>query len=156
MPGVKRDPVLLTVTPEEVLSILPHRGRALWIREPVVIRMDERMGTTALTITGEHCEGHFPDSPIFPGKEWVEMIAQTLGIVGSLLYEIRGIGFLASIGSTKYRGIARPGDHVSIEATIDRGSKSGVRGSGRILGSGNPPLILATVEDVVILRQRGT
>lgn len=136
----------------DVLDILPHRGRALLIGTAIVDQ-EKKFGTSFFTVQKEHCEGHFPDRPIFPGKEYPEAVAQLLGIIAAICYGARGIGYLAALRTCKFRSSAAPDDHLMITAQILNDSPERIRGSGQVYHVQNPLSAIATVEDLLIICQ---
>lgn len=141
----------IIVTLEDVLSILPHRGRALLVREDVTVDTVLRAGTTKFVVTPEDCEGHFPGMPVFPGKNWVELIAQLLGVVASVVYDTKEKGVLAA-GTMKFRSIVVPGEMVVADVIIGAGNQSRARGSGMIRRGAANGEVIAEIEKLTLVR----
>lgn len=146
-PAALTDGVVLT--PAEVESILPHRGRALHITEATTIHPQDKRGWSRRCIRVDDCEGHFPGNPVFPGKEIPEIIAQLLGVTAAVCYQTRGIGYLASIGSCKFRGMASPGERLLVSATIANDSRTRILGRGEVRTEDGR--LIARVDDILIV-----
>lgn len=103
-----------------ILDNIPQRDPFLFI-EKVVDRTENSI-TTSKLLTGEEdfFKGHFPGKPVFPGVLMCEAVFQT----GALLMALRGeaagnskTALVTRIQSTKFKNMAKPGDHLHI--TVD-------------------------------------
>lgn len=140
----------MTTTPElhvldqaAIERILPHRGRALMISDAMV-NSTNGTGTTRLTVTEEHCAGHFPHNPMFPGMYSLEVAAQLAAMIAHEVYGVKP-GPIRHWAGT-YRGAARPGDELTFhlhDVHIEHGRL--IVGRGRILCGGE---VLCTIPDL--------
>lgn len=105
---------------DTILANIPQRDPFLFI-ENIVDRTEDSI-TTSKKLTGneDFFRGHFPGRPVFPGVLMCEAVFQT----GALLMALKGQGagntktaVVSRIQSTKFKNIARPGDHLMI--TVD-------------------------------------
>jgi 3-hydroxyacyl-[acyl-carrier-protein] dehydratase len=108
---------------EEVLKAIPHRPPFLFVDK--IIELTENRIKTKKTISPEESffKGHYPGNPIMPGVLLCESIFQTGAI---LLSKILGMAenlsgrtpVLTRINDAKFKGMARPGDLLEIEAEL--------------------------------------
>ncbi len=69
-------------------------------------------------------EGHFPDYPVLPGVIIMEALAQAASFSILVEREAEGtLGFFAGIDNAKFRNQVRPGDTLTLEATIVKSSR---------------------------------
>lgn len=117
-------PVTFPCDIEGVKHLIPHRPPFLWVSrilecEPgvhVVAQLDVDADLPLF-------QGHFPGHPVLPGVIIMEALAQAAscclmaqeGLAGSL-------GFFAGIDKAKFREQVKPGDTLTLEATITRNS----------------------------------
>src|SRR5215468_6496870 len=65
-----------------ILKAIPHRYPFLLVDRIVSIRGDEfAIGIKNVTVNEPQFQGHFPDSPVFPGVLLIEGMAQTAGVI---------------------------------------------------------------------------
>lgn len=98
-----------------------------------VREIDDDRVLTSKTIIGEEgfIQGHFPGAPIVPGAMMQEMTTQAAGVLIAANYNpmaefdtedpffnTYALGVLVKIKSARYRGFARPGQTLVIEATL--------------------------------------
>lgn len=105
---------------ETILENIPQREPFLFIEN--IVDRSENSITTSKKLTGEEdfFRGHFPGRPVFPGVLMCEAVFQT----GALLMALKGQGagntktaVVSRIQNTKFKNIAKPGDHLHI--TVD-------------------------------------
>lgn len=105
---------------ETILENIPQREPFLFIEN--IVDRSENSITTSKRLTGEEdfFRGHFPGRPVFPGVLMCEAVFQT----GALLMALKGQGagntktaVVSRIQNTKFKNIAKPGDHLHI--TVD-------------------------------------
>lgn len=105
---------------ETILKNIPQRDPFLFIEN--IVDRSENTITTSKRLTGEEdfFRGHFPGRPVFPGVLMCEAVFQT----GALLMALKGEGagnaktaLVTRIQSTKFKNMAKPGDHLMI--TVD-------------------------------------
>lgn len=106
-------------------SVLPHRDPFVWVSrvlecEPGVSVKAELDVDPALPLFA----GHFPDYPVLPGVIIMEALAQAASFSILVAREAEGtLGFFAGIDNAKFRNQVRPGDTVTLEATIVKSSR---------------------------------
>lgn len=106
-------------------SVLPHRDPFVWVSrvlecEPGVSVKAELDVSPDLPLF----RGHFPDYPVLPGVIIMEALAQAASFSILVAREAEGmLGFFAGIDNAKFRNQVRPGDTVTLEATIVKSSR---------------------------------
>lgn len=77
-----------------ILGILKNRKPSLLIeRAAIILREDERYCRTEMTVTEDHCEGHYPGCPILP----FAMIGEFIGQTGAVLLTLQSPIFAAAL-----------------------------------------------------------
>jgi 3-hydroxyacyl-[acyl-carrier-protein] dehydratase len=106
---------------ETILANIPQRDPFLFIEN--IEERSENSITTSKKLTGEEdfFRGHFPGRPVFPGVLMCEAVFQT----GALLMALRGeaagnskTALVTRIQNTKFKNMAKPGDHLMITVTF--------------------------------------
>ena len=106
-------------------SVLPHRDPFVWVSrvlecEPGVSVKAELDVDPALPLFA----GHFPDYPVLPGVIIMEALAQAASFSILVAREAEGtLGFFAGIDNAKFRNQVRPGDTLTLEATVVKSSR---------------------------------
>ena len=106
-------------------AVLPHRDPFVWVSrvlecEPGVSVKAELDVSPDLPLF----EGHFPDYPVLPGVIIMEALAQAASFSSLVAREAEGaLGFFAGIDNAKFRNQVRPGDTLTLEATIVKSSR---------------------------------
>ncbi|MFA5878341.1 MAG: hypothetical protein WC845_03180 [Candidatus Staskawiczbacteria bacterium] len=102
------------VSTEEIMAILPHRGRMLLLNR-VVIRPDRVIGE--FKVTDEVCEGHaFEGRLVFKGSDFSDMAAQLLGVWAAQYPDFEGKkAYARQYGGSKFQGLVSPGDLILME-----------------------------------------
>lgn len=106
-------------------AVLPHRDPFVWVSrvlecEPGVSVKAELDVSPDLPLF----EGHFPDCPVLPGVIIMEALAQAASFSILVAREAEGaLGFFAGIDNAKFRNQVRPGDTLTLEATIVKSSR---------------------------------
>ena len=110
---------------EDIEAVLPHRDPFLWVSrivacEPGVSVVAELDASEDLPLF----KGHFPDYPVLPGVIIMEALAQAASfcILAGRAGE-GNLGFFAGIDNAKFRNQVRPGDTVTLEASIVKSSR---------------------------------
>ncbi len=108
-----------------IQQMLPHRPPFVWVSR--ILECDPGKSVVAeLDVSPDLplFEGHFPEHPVFPGVLIMEALAQAASfclLVGS---EDEGrLGFFAGIDDAKFRNQVRPGDTLTLKATIVKSSR---------------------------------
>lgn len=114
-----------------VEDYLHHRPPYLLVDE--IISIDKDRIVTQTTLTGDEffIAGHFPGAPILPGAMMQEMTTQSAGILIAAKYNPMkefnthdpllneyALGVLVKVKRARYRGFARPGDVLRIDAKL--------------------------------------
>lgn len=106
-------------------SVLPHRDPFMWVSrvlecEPGVSVKAELDVSPDLPLF----KGHFPDYPVLPGVIIMEALAQAASFSILVAREAEGtLGFFAGIDNAKFRNQVRPGDTLTLEATVVKSSR---------------------------------
>jgi len=122
----------------EIKRVIPHRypflliDRVVEIVEPDVIR-----GYKNITANEPMFQGHFPDSPVFPGVLILEAMAQ-LGayFVMRKLPEDKRMAYFAGIDKVRFKRVVIPGDRLDFEVKLvrNRGSFVVMEGKATVEG----------------------
>ena len=111
-------PSLLDI--KKIVKILPHRYPFLLVDQ--IIELDMEKGTIVgkknLTINEAFFQGHFPEAPLMPGVLILEALAQTGGILVHLKDNRGKVAILLGVNQAKFRRPVRPGDVLTLKATI--------------------------------------
>jgi 3-hydroxyacyl-[acyl-carrier-protein] dehydratase len=106
---------------QQALALLPH-GREFRFLDRLTTLVPGKEGTATYKVRGDESflRGHFPGNAILPGVILVEAAAQLAGVVGQ---SDPGIAPLANLKLTAVRGAkiigtARPGETVTLSATV--------------------------------------
>lgn len=101
---------------------IPHRPPFLFVDNIIEITNDRIVAEKRIDPEAECFRGHYPGNPIMPGVLLCECCFQA----GALLMAHRlgttdwkGVPVLTRIKDAKFKRIVRPGETVSIEATLD-------------------------------------
>lgn len=136
-------PELRVLDQAAIERILPHRGCALMTSE-AVFNPTNGTGTARLTVTEEHCAGHFPRNPMFPGMYSLEVAAQLAAVLAHEVYGVKP-GPIRHWAAT-YRGAARPGDELTFHLhDVHIEHERLIVGHGRILRGDE---VLCTIPDL--------
>lgn len=106
-------------------AVLPHRDPFVWVSrvlecEPGVSIKAELDVDPDLPLF----KGHFPDYPVLPGVIIMEALAQAASFSILVAREAEGtLGFFAGIDNAKFRNQVRPGDTLTLEATVVKSSR---------------------------------
>lgn len=110
----------MTLTVEEIMTILPHRYPMLLVDRIIELEpMVRAVGIKNATFNELFFQGHFPQKPVMPGVLITEAIAQVGGIC--LLYPEENRGLLpmfTGIDNVRFRAPIVPGDTVRMEVEI--------------------------------------
>ena len=113
--------------------------RWIWIDKFVEFESGKRaVAIKNLTMAEEHLHDHFPGYPVMPACLMIEGMAQTAGI---LVGEARNFAekvILAKIRRAEFAGVARPGQQLRYEATIESITPEAAQTAGVITCDGRP------------------
>lgn len=111
---------------------LHHRAPYLLVDS--IVSIEESSVVTEKHISGQEffLEGHFPGAPILPGAMMQELSTQSAGILIAArhnpmeIYNTHdphfneyALGVLVRVKQAKYKGFARPGDHLRVEVKLN-------------------------------------
>ena len=107
----------------DIWKYLPHRYPFLLVDRVLEFEENQRIVTMKnITINEPQFNGHFPETPVFPGVMIVEALAQSAGI---LAFRSRDrtlddgyIYYLAGTDKTKFKRSVIPGDQLRLEVEI--------------------------------------
>ena len=119
----------------EILKYLPHRYPFLMVDR--VTGFEPNQSLTAIknvTFNEPQFQGHFPETPIFPGVMIVEALAQTAAVlvgVGQDLADKEFLVYFMGIDGAKFRRKVVPGDTLKLHVETKRGGGKVWKFSGR-------------------------
>ena len=110
---------------EVIEGILPHRDPFVWVSRIMAIEPGASIeGELDVPADLDIFRGHFPDHPVLPGVIIMEALAQAASFSILVAREAEGaLGFFAGIDNAKFRNQVRPGDTLTLEATIVKSSR---------------------------------
>jgi 3-hydroxyacyl-[acyl-carrier-protein] dehydratase len=130
----------VTLGPQDILKLLPHRYPFLLVDRIINIRADDfAIGIKNVTFNEPFFPGHFPANPVMPGVLLLEGMAQTGGCICALLLgrtaETSTVYFL-TVDKAKFRRPVVPGDVVEYHMTkiTRRKSMWWYRGEAKVAG----------------------
>ena len=109
---------------EDIERVLPHRDPFVWLSRVVECQPGEHI-VAELDVDPELplFKGHFPTHPVLPGVIIMEALAQAASFCALVERADEGaLGFFAGIDKAKFRNQVRPGDVLTLEATIVKSS----------------------------------
>lgn len=141
---------------EVIEGILPHRDPFVWVSRIVAIEPGAFIeGELDVPADLDIFRGHFPDHPVLPGVIIMEALAQAASFSILVARDAEGaLGFFAGIDNAKFRNQVRPGDTVTLEATIVKSSRrlcvAEVKASvgDTVCATATQKYVLATAEQV--------
>ena len=113
-----------TLSPEELLALIPQREPFRFIDEIVSVDDDHIEALYRWKEDADFYRGHFPGNPVTPGVLLVECMAQA-GIVGLGLYllvkqdasvDLEKLVTVFTDANVEFFGLVRPGDIVRVAA----------------------------------------
>lgn len=122
---------------KDLKKYLRHGYPFLLVDRILEIDEEHAVGIKNISGTDQFVQGHFPETPIFPGVLLIETMAQ----VGAVLmahrhpeYQAATSGYLTKVHDFKFKRLVIPGDQLVIEATevARAGPYARVRVSGRV------------------------
>jgi len=113
--------------------------RWIWIDKFIEFESGKRaVAIKNLTLAEEHLHDHFPGYPVMPASLMIEGMAQTAGILVGEARNFEEKVILAKIKRASFDGIARPGQQLRYEATIESITAEAALTSGTVLCDGQP------------------
>jgi len=118
--------------------------RWIWIDKFIEFESGKRaVAIKNLTLAEEHLHDHFPGFPVMPASLMIEGMAQTAGILVGEARHFAEKVILAKVKKAKFDGMARPGQQLKFETTIESITEQAAMISGTIHCDGEP---LAEIE----------
>ena len=107
--------------------------RWIWIDRFVAFESGKSaVAIKAVTAGEDHIHDLYPSFPIFPHSLIIEGFAQTAGILTGEAGKFAEKVILAKIGKAEFHRIARPGDVLRYEASLDTFGAAGASVSGQV------------------------
>lgn len=106
-----------------IIGLLPHRYPFLLIDRVVRIDAGKTITAIKnVTINEPFFQGHFPGRPVMPGVLIIEAMAQAGGLLSYMSHEDadhRVVYYLAAIDETRFRRPVVPGDQLEIRVDVE-------------------------------------
>ena len=113
--------------------------RWIWIDKFIEFESGRRaVAIKNLTLAEEHLHDHFPGYPVMPASLMIEGMAQTAGILVGEARDFTEKVILAKVKRAAFDGVARPGQQLRYEATIESISPEAALTSGTVQCDGRP------------------
>ena len=109
-------------------NYLPHGPEWQYLDEVRILGDTEAVAI--VNITNEHCLGHFPGSPVFPGVLQAECFGQTLGLLAQVVHGKHRAGFYRE-AAVVFRSLVVPGNRLELYVTMDVVRLPLVKGKGQ-------------------------
>ncbi len=142
---------------ELIKRCIPHRYPFLLIdRVEEIVADQSAVGIKMVTFNEPQFQGHFPDTPIFPGVMIIEAMAQSAAVMAMLsqgLVDSDSLVYFMGIDKAKFRRKVGPGDKLELHVkTLRGGGKAKVwKFEGRALVDGE---LAAQAEFTAMLDRR--
>lgn len=142
---------------ELIKRCIPHRYPFLLIdRVEDIVADKSAVGIKMVTFNEPQFQGHFPDTPIFPGVMIIEAMAQSAAVMAMLsqgLVDSDSLVYFMGIDKAKFRRKVGPGDKLQLHVkTLRGGGKAKVwKFEGRALVDGD---LAAQAEFTAMLDRR--
>ena len=107
----------------QVREYLPHRYPFLLVDRVVELELGKRiLAYKNMSVNEEIFQGHFEDTPIFPGVMIIEAMAQAAGILGFRTMDKKpqdgSIYYFVGCDNVRFKRPVVPGDRLMLEAAI--------------------------------------
>lgn len=107
----------------EIREYLPHRYPFLLVDRVVeLIEGESIIAYKNITVNEEVFNGHFPQSPVFPGVMIIEAMAQASGILGFKTMNKKpqdgSIYLFAGVDDVRFKRQVIPGDRLQLESRV--------------------------------------
>jgi 3-hydroxyacyl-[acyl-carrier-protein] dehydratase len=107
---------------EFIMAQIPHRPPFLWLDRVMELTENSIRAEMAVSADLEIFKGHYPDYPIMPGVLLCEAVFQAGALLISKTLrkqqELKGVPVLTRIIGAKFKREVRPGDRISIVASL--------------------------------------
>lgn len=108
---------------QEIRKYLPHRYPFLLVDRVVeLIEHDRIVAYKNITVNEEVFNGHFPQSPVFPGVMILEAMAQASGVLGfksmGKTPEDGSLYLFAGVDKARFKRQVVPGDRLTLESRV--------------------------------------
>jgi 3-hydroxyacyl-[acyl-carrier-protein] dehydratase len=108
----------------EIKQRLPHRYPFLLVDRVVELEPGQRiLAYKNITANEDVFNGHFPNTPIFPGVMIIEAMAQAAGVLGFVTEDKyadeNALYLFAGVDNVRFKRQVIPGDRLMLEAEID-------------------------------------
>ncbi len=140
---------------ERIMAVLPHRPPMLFVTRVTQVFKEEKQVKSRLIaefeVTDEHCEGHFPGKPVFPGVKIVEALGQASILLVFSLDSKRleeKVPNLASADGAKFRQPVLPPTTLRLEVELTYLNNKGGKFSGKAFVADQ---LVAEFRELVIL-----
>lgn len=111
--------------------------RWIWIDKFITFESGKRaVAIKNLTLAEDHLHDHFPDFPVMPASLMIEGMAQTAGILVGEARRFEEKVILAKIREARFEAMARPGQQLRYEATLDLITEQAASTSGTVFCDG--------------------
>ncbi len=113
----------------EIKQRLPHRYPFLLVDRVVELDPGKRiLAYKNITANEDVFNGHFPNTPIFPGVMIIEAMAQAAGVLGFVTEDKyaddNALYLFAGVDGVRFKRQVIPGDRLMLEAEIDSVKRS--------------------------------
>ncbi|WP_461518481.1 3-hydroxyacyl-ACP dehydratase FabZ [Porticoccus sp.] len=113
----------------EIKQRLPHRYPFLLVDRVVELDSGKRiLAYKNITANEDVFNGHFPNTPIFPGVMIIEAMAQAAGVLGFVTEDKyaddNALYLFAGVDGVRFKRQVIPGDRLMLEAEIDSVKRS--------------------------------
>jgi 3-hydroxymyristoyl/3-hydroxydecanoyl-(acyl carrier protein) dehydratase len=101
--------------------------RYILLRKIILIEDDRVIAQTTFSGDDEYLQDHFPGCPVVPGALLTEAMAQAGGWIILYRLDFAAWPLLTMIEGAKFRDIVRPGEELTIKATLEASARSDYR-----------------------------
>lgn len=107
----------------EIREYLPHRYPFLLVDRVIeLVEGESIVAYKNITVNEEVFNGHFPQSPVFPGVMIIEAMAQASGILGFKTMNKKpqdgSIYLFAGVDDVRFKRQVIPGDRLQLESRV--------------------------------------
>ncbi len=128
MDSVDKESVIREIDIDRIKELIPHRYPFLMIDRMInIIPGESATGIKNVTVNEPCFQGHFPETPVFPGVLIIEAMAQTSAalVVNTLGAASEGkLVYFLTIENARFRKPVTPGDqmHIHVSRHARRGN----------------------------------